>query len=64
MQRAIRQKFARHTIIAVAHRLDTILDFDRVALMDEGRLVEFDRPYALLERESGFKKLYESSKME
>ena len=62
MQRVIRQKFANHTIIAVAHRLDTIMDFDRIALLDEGRLVEYDRPHVLLERESRFKQLYESSK--
>ncbi|KAL9085185.1 MAG: hypothetical protein Q9165_007716 [Trypethelium subeluteriae] len=58
MQRVIRQKFARHTIIAVAHRLDTIMDFDRVAVLDKGRLVEYDRPHVLLERDSHFKKLY------
>ncbi|KAL9079436.1 MAG: hypothetical protein Q9157_001690 [Trypethelium eluteriae] len=61
MQRVIRQKFARHTIIAVAHRLDTIMDFDRVAVLDKGRLVEYDRPHVLLERDSHFKKLYGNS---
>ena len=61
MQRVIRQRFGRHTIIAVAHRLDTIMDFDRIALLDEGRLLEYDRPYALLETDSRFRQLYESS---
>ncbi|KAI9691603.1 MAG: hypothetical protein M1822_007674 [Bathelium mastoideum] len=60
MQRVIRQRFAQHTVIAVAHRLDTIMDFDRVAVLDEGQLVEYDRPHALLARDSKFKKLYES----
>ena len=64
MQRVIRQKFSRHTIIAVAHRLDTILDFDKVALMDRGELVEFDSPNALLTRQSAFKRLYDSSMAE
>jgi ABC-type multidrug transport system fused ATPase/permease subunit len=39
MQRVIREKFSKHTIIAVAHKLDTILDFDKVALLDRGILV-------------------------
>lgn len=58
IQRLIRRKFASHTIISVAHRLDT-MDFDKVAVMDSGRIVEFDDPYALLDMpESAFAKLY------
>lgn len=59
MQRVIRQKFSGHTIIAVAHKLETILDFDKVAVLDEGSLVEFDSPDALLSNpSSAFSKLY------
>ncbi|KAK0106876.1 hypothetical protein ONS95_003598 [Cadophora gregata] len=62
MQRIIRERFSTHTIIAVAHKLDTILDFDKVLLLDEGGLVEFDSPYELLSDEtSAFHKLYYSS---
>ncbi|KAK0716329.1 ABC transporter [Lasiosphaeris hirsuta] len=62
IQRLIRKRFAGHTIIAVAHRLDTIMDFDRVAVLDAGRLVEFDSPYSLLEVPgSAFSHLYNSS---
>ncbi|OKL62025.1 hypothetical protein UA08_02529 [Talaromyces atroroseus] len=60
MQRVIREKFGNCTILAVAHRLDTIMDFDRVALMHDGELVELDSPQALLSRNSAFKELYES----
>jgi ABC-type multidrug transport system fused ATPase/permease subunit len=60
MQRVIREKFGGCTILAVAHRLDTIMDFDRVALMQDGELVELDSPQALLARDSAFKELYES----
>lgn len=60
MQRVIREEFASCTIIAVAHRLDTILDFDRIALLAGGELVEFDRPEVLLGRESAFRELYNS----
>jgi ABC-type transport system involved in cytochrome bd biosynthesis fused ATPase/permease subunit len=62
MQRLIRRKFASHTIIAVAHRLETIMDFDKVAVLDAGRLVEFDSPYALLEVPgSAFARLYSAA---
>jgi len=62
MQRIIREKFSAHTIIAVAHKLDSILDYDKVALLHEGRIVEFDSPYELLSQpKSAFYKLYFSS---
>ncbi|KAH8701001.1 putative multidrug resistance-associated protein [Talaromyces proteolyticus] len=60
MQRVIREQFADCTILAVAHRLDTIMDFDRIAVMRDGELVEFDSPRVLLSRDSAFKELYES----
>ena len=60
MQRVIRKEFEGCTIIAVAHRLDTILDFDRIALLGGGELLECDTPKALLGRESLFRELYNS----
>lgn len=64
MQRLIREKFSTHTIIAVAHKLDTILDFDKVAMLDGGQLIEFDDPYALLNKDSAFSRLYNSAMAE
>ena len=59
IQRIVRQKFSKHTIIAVAHKLDTIVDFDKVAVLENGVLAEFDNPGTLLaDKESGFSKLY------
>ncbi|KAL8839223.1 MAG: hypothetical protein Q9170_001829 [Blastenia crenularia] len=61
IQRIIRQKFAKHTIIAVAHKLETIIDFDKVAVLDNGTLKEFDKPHTLLANEdSRFRQLYRS----
>jgi ATP-binding cassette subfamily C (CFTR/MRP) protein 1 len=48
----------------VAHKLDTILDFDKVVVMNRGQLVEYGRPHKLLERQgSWFKSLYEEVTM-
>lgn len=60
VQKLLRSKFASHTVIVVAHKLDTVLDFDKVVVMNQGQLVEYGEPYKLLEREgSWFKSLYE-----
>ena len=61
MQQIIRTHFRDQTIIAIAHKLDTVLDFDKIAFMDHGRIVEFDTPRALLSREgSAFRSMYET----
>ena len=65
MQQVICTHFKNRTIIAIAHKLDTVLDFDKIAFMDHGKVVEFDTPKALLSREgSAFKTLYDSFRKE
>ncbi|MCJ1436745.1 hypothetical protein MMC27_006127 [Xylographa pallens] len=62
IQTIIRQKFSKHTILAVAHKLDTITDFDKIAVIDNGTLTEFDSPHVLLaQSSSAFQQLYSSS---
>ncbi|KIP03407.1 hypothetical protein PHLGIDRAFT_242940 [Phlebiopsis gigantea 11061_1 CR5-6] len=39
------------TVITVAHRLQTIMDYDKIMVLDAGRLVEYDAPKALLRKE-------------
>lgn len=60
IQSLIIKEFAGHTIISVAHKLDTIADFDFVGIMDAGRLVEYGNPQALLQQQaSRFKELWD-----
>lgn len=47
MQRTIRTEFKDYTVIAVSHRLDMIMDFDRVVIIDQGRAVEVGNPETL-----------------
>ncbi|EAT78337.2 hypothetical protein SNOG_14100 [Parastagonospora nodorum SN15] len=58
MQELIDQQFKSKTVIAIAHRLDTILDFDAVVVMDGGRIAEWGKPRSLLTRDSLFNSLY------
>ncbi|KAH6911449.1 ATP-binding cassette transporter, partial [Coprinopsis sp. MPI-PUGE-AT-0042] len=46
--KTIREGFSESTILTVAHRIRTIIDYDRVIILDEGRIVEFDKPKTLL----------------
>lgn len=64
MQRVIREKFSTHTILTVAHKLDTILDYDRALVLDGGRIIESGEPYVLLGTDSHFSRLYASSTVE
>jgi ATP-binding cassette, subfamily C (CFTR/MRP), member 1 len=54
MQRLIREEFSECTVLTVAHRLDTIMDSDRVIVLDAGRLVEMGSPEELMKTEGTF----------
>lgn len=53
IQSTIRKKFEECTVLTIAHRLHTVMDSDRVLVMDGGKLVEFDHPYTLLQNSDG-----------
>lgn len=53
IQQTIRHKFADCTVLTIAHRLHTVMDSDKVLVMDAGQAVEFDHPYLLLQNEKG-----------
>lgn len=46
--------FSNRTIITVAHRINTILDSDRVVVLEKGEVAEFDTPQALIKKKGVF----------
>jgi len=41
IQRALRSEFQESTLITIAHRLRTIMDYDKILVLDEGKVVEY-----------------------
>ncbi|KND92339.1 Metal resistance protein YCF1 [Tolypocladium ophioglossoides CBS 100239] len=56
--------FSNRTIITVAHRLNTILDSDRVVVLDKGEVVEFDTPAELFKKQGVFHGLMKQAGLE
>lgn len=58
IQTTIKTIFANCTVLTIAHRLHTVVDSDKVLVLDSGCVVEFDHPHLLLQKENGcFSKL-------
>ncbi|XP_017487197.1 PREDICTED: multidrug resistance-associated protein 4-like [Rhagoletis zephyria] len=65
IQQTIRNEFANNTVLTIAHRLNTIIDNERVMVLDQGRLVQFDSPYELIKQKSGiFSELFDNHTQE
>ncbi|EHA25622.1 hypothetical protein ASPNIDRAFT_50413 [Aspergillus niger ATCC 1015] len=61
MERIVASHFNDCTILSIVHRYENISAFDKIALFEDGVLVEFDRPESLLSQETRFRALYTSS---
>ncbi|KAJ5733265.1 hypothetical protein N7533_013712 [Penicillium manginii] len=53
IQRTMAQGFHGRTLLCIAHRLRTIIHYDRICVMDRGQIAEMDHPVNLWDREDG-----------
>ncbi|XP_009954805.1 PREDICTED: multidrug resistance-associated protein 1-like, partial [Leptosomus discolor] len=57
VQSTIKREFYNCTVLTIAHRLHTIMDSERVLVMDTGRLLEYDTPRTLLQQKGAFSEM-------
>lgn len=53
LQETLREKFSEATIISVAHRLETIIDYDKILVLGGGKVLEFGTPLDLISKTEG-----------
>jgi len=53
VQQTIREEFTDALLITIAHRIRTVIDYDRLIVMDNGQIVESDTPNRLIQKEGG-----------
>lgn len=62
IQQAIKDNFADKTVLTIAHRLNTIIESDKILVMDAGKVAEFGEPLKLLDKRDGhFKSLVDQT---
>ncbi|PPQ87861.1 hypothetical protein CVT24_005083 [Panaeolus cyanescens] len=53
IQKTIREELSGAILITIAHRLKTVMNYDRILVLDQGHLAEFNTPEALLAKPGG-----------
>ncbi|XP_035600972.2 ATP-binding cassette sub-family C member 4-like [Oncorhynchus keta] len=66
IQKTIREKFRECTVLTIAHRLNTIIDSDRILVLDAGQIHAYDEPHTLLQNHDGifFKMVQQTGRQE
>ncbi|KAH0572254.1 Xenobiotic-transporting ATPase / Multidrug resistance-associated protein [Spironucleus salmonicida] len=60
IQETIRKQMANKQILCIAHRLETIIDFDKIIVMEGGEIVESGTSFELLQKDGLFSKMVEN----
>ncbi|KAI7902298.1 P-loop containing nucleoside triphosphate hydrolase protein [Cokeromyces recurvatus] len=62
IQTTIREELKDSTLLCIAHRLRTVIDYDRILVLNQGQVIEFDTPYNLIVKDTGlFRSMCEQS---
>ncbi|KAG9976655.1 hypothetical protein KCU78_g22471, partial [Aureobasidium melanogenum] len=61
IQRTIVKGFRGKTLLCIAHRLKTIIGYDRICVMDQGQIAELDRPITLYDQGGIFRSMCDRS---
>ncbi|KAF7352973.1 Multidrug resistance-associated ABC transporter [Mycena venus] len=57
IQRTIREEFNHSLLLTIAHRIKTVIDYDRLLILDQGKIAQFDTPYNLIRSEGIFREM-------
>jgi len=61
IQKVLKERFANTTVITIAHRLNTIADYDQIFVMERGKVIECGSPYELIQREGTFYEMVQNT---
>lgn len=61
IQKVIRESFQDTTVITIAHRIETIADYDKILVMDKGRVAEQGSPFELLQKKGLFYRIVQDT---
>ncbi|KAJ7254410.1 hypothetical protein B0H12DRAFT_1115460 [Mycena haematopus] len=55
IQTTIREEFTNSLLVTIAHRINSVIDYDRLIILDQGKIAQFDTPYNLIQTEGIFR---------